>query len=111
MGSGHGHGPGALTATGRYRGRLGAVLAITAGIAVAEVCGALISGSLVLLADAAHMATDAAGVGLSLLAAYVATRPATDRATFGYPRAELLAATANALLQLGTAVLIGVDAV
>ena len=44
MGSGHGHGPGALTATGRYRGRLGAVLAITVGIAVAEVCGAVVSG-------------------------------------------------------------------
>ena len=55
MASGHGH---VLTATGRHRGRLGAVLAITLGIAVAEVCGALVSGSLVLLADAAHMAAD-----------------------------------------------------
>ncbi len=99
-----------LTATGRHRGRLGAVLAITVGIAVAEVCGALVSGSLVLLADAAHMAADAAGVGLSLLAAYVATRPATDRATFGYARAEILAATVNALLLLGMAVFIGVEA-
>ena len=78
MGSGHGHGPGALTATGRHRGRLGAVLAITVGIAVAEVCGALVSGSLVLLADAAHMAADAGGLGLSLLAAYVAARPPTS---------------------------------
>ncbi len=107
VGSGHGH---VLTATGRHRGRLGAVLAITVGIAVAEVCGALVSGSLVLLADAAHMAADAAGVGLSLLAAYVATRPATDRATFGYARAEILAATVNALLLLGMAVFIGVEA-
>jgi cobalt-zinc-cadmium efflux system protein len=110
MGTGHDHGPGALTATGRHRGRLGAVLAITATIAVAEVCGAIVSGSLVLLADAAHMAADAAGVGLSLLAAYVATRPATDRATFGYARAEILAATVNALLLLGMAVFIGVEA-
>jgi cobalt-zinc-cadmium efflux system protein len=86
------------------------VLAITATIAVAEVCGAIVSGSLVLLADAAHMAADAAGVGLSLLAAYVATRPATDRATFGYARAEILAATVNALLLLGMAVFIGVEA-
>jgi cobalt-zinc-cadmium efflux system protein len=113
MGTGHGHthGPGReLTATGRYRGRLAAVLAITVGIAAAEVIGALVSGSLVLLADAAHMAADAAGVGLSLLAAYVASRPATDRRTFGYARAEILAATVNALVLLGMAVFIIVEA-
>jgi cobalt-zinc-cadmium efflux system protein len=113
MGTGHGHthGPGReVTATGRYRGRLAAVLAITVGIAAAEVIGALVSGSLVLLADAAHMAADAAGVGLSLLAAYVASRPATSRWTFGYARAEILAATVNALLLLGMAVFIIVAA-
>ena len=113
MGTGHAHthAPGrGLTATGRYRGRLTAVLAITIGIAVAEVIGALVSGSLVLLADAAHMAADAAGVGLSLLAAYMATRPATDRRTFGYARAEILAATVNALVLLGMAVFIIVEA-
>jgi cobalt-zinc-cadmium efflux system protein len=113
MGTGHGHthGPGReLTATGRYRGSLAAVLAITVGIAVAEVIGALVSGSLVLLADAAHMAADAAGVGLSLLAAYVAARPATGRRTFGYARAEILAATVNALILLSMAVFIIVAA-
>ena len=113
MGTGHAHthAPGrGLTATGRYRGRLTAVLAITIGIAVAEVIGALVSGSLVLLADAAHMAADAAGVGLSLLAAHMATRPATDRRTFGYARAEILAATVNALVLLGMAVFIIVEA-
>jgi cobalt-zinc-cadmium efflux system protein len=111
MGTGHGHARGrGLTVTGRYRGRLTAVLAITVGIAAAEVAGALISGSLVLLADAAHMAADAAGVGLSLLAAYVATRPATDRRTFGYARAEILAATVNALVLLSMAVFIIVEA-
>jgi cobalt-zinc-cadmium efflux system protein len=111
MGTGHSHGPGRkLTATGRYRGRLAAVLVITIGIAAAEVIGALVSGSLVLLADAAHMAADAAGVGLSLLAAYVAARPATDRRTFGYARAEILAATVNALVLFGMAVFIIVEA-
>jgi cobalt-zinc-cadmium efflux system protein len=110
-GHGHTHGPGSkLTATGRYRGRLATVLAITVGIAAAEVIGALVSGSLVLLADAAHMTADAAGVGLSLLAAYVASRPATDRRTFGYARAEILAATVNALVLLGMAVFIIVEA-
>ena len=100
MGTGHGH---VLTATGRHRGRLGAVLAITVGIAVAEVCGALVSGALVLLADAAHMAADAAGLGLSLLAAWFASRPPTARRTFGYARAEILAAMANSLLLLAMA--------
>src|SRR5262249_29418011 len=107
MGTGHGR---VLTATGRYRGRLATVLVITVGIAVAEVCGALVSGALVLLADAAHVAAARAGVGLSLLAAYGAARPASDRWTCGYARAELLAATVNALLLLGLAVFILIEA-
>jgi cobalt-zinc-cadmium efflux system protein len=102
MPGGHDH-AGALTATGRHRGRLVAVMAISAGIAVAEIAGSVASGSLVLVADAAHMAADAAGVGLSVLAASVAARPASGRATFGYARAEILAATVNALLLLGMA--------
>src|SRR5262249_60636572 len=65
----------------------------------------------VLLADAAHMAADAAGVGLSVLAAYAAARPATGRRTFGYARAEILAATVNALLLLGLAAFIITEAV
>ena len=109
MSAGHGHAHGG-TATGRHRGRLVAVMAISTGIAVLEIAGALISGALVLFADAAHMAADAAGVGLSLLAAYFATRPATDRRTFGYARAEILAATANALLLLGMAAFILIEA-
>lgn len=110
MSASHDHAHG-LTATGRHRGRLAMVMAITAGIAAAEIAGALISGSLVLLADAAHMAADAAGVGLSLLAAFVAARPATQRRTFGYARAEILAATVNALLLLGLAAFIITEAV
>ena len=64
MQAGHGHGYGhgyGVTATGRHRGRLAAVMAISTAIAVLEVAGALVSGSLVLFADAAHMAADAAG--------------------------------------------------
>jgi cobalt-zinc-cadmium efflux system protein len=102
---------GELTATGRHRGRLSAVMAISAGIAAAEIAGAVVSGSLVLVADAAHMAADAAGVGLSVLAAYVAARPASGRATFGYARAEILAATVNALLLFGLAAFIIAEAV
>lgn len=109
MSPGHAHGTD-LTATGRHRGRLAVAMGISAGIAVAEVAGAVVSGSLVLLADAAHLAADAAGVGLSLLAVYFAARPATDRRTFGYARAEILAATANALLLLGMAAFILTEA-
>jgi cobalt-zinc-cadmium efflux system protein len=99
------------TATGRHRGRLRLVLAIIVAILAAEVAGGLISGSLALLADAGHMAADAAGIGLSLLAAHFATRPATASRTFGYARAEILAATVNALLLFGIAAFILVEAV
>jgi cobalt-zinc-cadmium efflux system protein len=104
----HAHG---RTITGEHRGPLTAVMIISAAIAVAEIAGAIITGSLVLLADAAHMAADVAGVGLSLLAVYVATRPATARRTFGYARAEILAAMANALLLLGMATFIVTEAI
>src|SRR5580700_3100094 len=109
-GSGHSHGRGP-TVTGSYRRALTVVLLISLGIAIAEVIGAILAGSLVLLADAAHMAADAAGIGLSLLAAWFASRPATDRRTFGYARAEILAAMANALLLLGMAALIFIEAI
>lgn len=93
----HGHG----TVTGRQRGRLAAVLAVTVAVLAAEIAGGLLTGSLALLADAGHLAADAAGIGLSLFAAYVAARPATTARTFGYARAEILAATGNALLLFG----------
>jgi cobalt-zinc-cadmium efflux system protein len=86
------------------------VMGLSTLVAVAEIIGTLITGSLVLLADAAHMAADAAGLGLSLLAAYAASRPPTDRRTFGYARAEILAAMANAVLLLGMAAFIIVEA-
>jgi len=99
---GHSHGAG-QTVTGSYRRALTVVLVISLSIAVAEVVGAIVTGALVLFADAAHMAADAAAIGLSLLAAWFASRPATGRRTFGYARAEILAAMANALLLLAMA--------
>ena len=105
---GHGHGH---TATGGHRRALTAVLLISSGIAIGEVTGAIITGSLVLFADAAHMAADAAGIGLSLLAAWFASRPATARRTFGYARAEILAAMANSLLLLAMAGVIFTEAI
>lgn len=99
---GHFHGRG-TTVTGSYRRALTVVLLISLSIAIAEVVGAILTGALVLLADAAHMAADVAGLGLSLLAAWFASRPATARRTFGYARAEILAAMANSLLLLAMA--------
>jgi cobalt-zinc-cadmium efflux system protein len=99
------------TATGSHRRALAIVLAISATIAAAEVIGALLTGALVLLADAAHMAADAAAIGLSLLAAWFAARPPTQQRTFGYARAEILAAMANSLLLLGMTVFIVAEAI
>jgi cobalt-zinc-cadmium efflux system protein len=107
---GHQHGRW-QTATGSYRRALTITLLISVGIAAAEVVGAIVTGALVLFADAAHMAADAAGVGLSLLAAWFAARPATDRRTFGYARAEILAAMANSLLLLAMAAVIFTEAI
>lgn len=98
---GHTHGPPAGTATSAYRGRLRIALGITLTVMVVEIVGGLASRSLALVADAAHMATDALGLGMALLAIHVAARPASDKATFGYARAEILAALANCLLLLG----------
>lgn len=106
----HAHGR-PQTVTGGYRRALTIVLLISVGIAAAEVIGAIVTGALVLFADAAHMAADAAGVGLSLLAAWFAARPATDRRTFGYARAEILAAMANSLLLLAMAAVIFTEAI
>lgn len=99
------------TATGRYRGRLMRAAVIVLIVLAAEVAGGLVTGSLALLADAGHMATDAAGIGLSLLAAHFATRPATNQRTFGFARAEILAATLNALLLFGVAGFILVESI
>jgi cobalt-zinc-cadmium efflux system protein len=101
MGAGHGHGHGGGTAAGAHRNRLALVLGITTTILIVEVIGGLVSGSLALLADAGHMLTDATGVALTLLAIWVAQRPPSSRRTFGFQRAEVLAALVNAVLLLG----------
>jgi cobalt-zinc-cadmium efflux system protein len=106
MGVGHDHGhvhgaPAGGTATAAYRGSLRVALAITLTVVVVEIAGGVVADSLALIADAAHMATDALGLGMALLAIHFAGRPASDQRTFGYARAEILAALANCLLLLG----------
>ncbi|MFF3662387.1 cation diffusion facilitator family transporter [Streptomyces olivochromogenes] len=106
MGAGHDHGhahgaPTTGTAAAAYRGRLRVALSITLTVMVVEIVGGLMADSLALVADAAHMATDAVGLGMALLAIHFANRPPSGNRTFGYARAEILAALANCLLLLG----------
>lgn len=75
-------------------------LAITTTFLVVEVVGGILANSLALLADAGHMATDAAALLLALFASWLAGRPATPRRSFGYMRAEILAAALNAAVLL-----------
>ncbi|WP_069812327.1 cation diffusion facilitator family transporter [Streptomyces sp. TP-A0874] len=108
MGTGHSHGhahglpPGATgTAAAAHRGRLRIALTLTLTVLFAELVGGLLTGSLALLADAGHMATDSIGITMALLAIHFANRPPSERRTFGLARAEILAALANCLLLLG----------
>ena len=82
-------------ARARSTAALGWALLITAVFAVVEVVGGLLAGSLALLADAGHMITDAASLGLSLFAVWMAARPADANRTYGWYRVEILAALAN----------------
>jgi len=88
------------TAAAKHSNRLAIALALTATYMVAEIIGGLITGSLALLADAAHMATDVVGLGLALLAIRFAARPATPQRTYGFLRMEVLSALTNAVILL-----------
>jgi cobalt-zinc-cadmium efflux system protein len=77
------------------------VFALTLSFLAVEVVAGLLTNSLALLADAGHMLTDAAGVGLALFAIWLGSRPPDPRRTYGYYRAEILAALANAMVLVG----------
>jgi cobalt-zinc-cadmium efflux system protein len=82
----------------RHKRRLWAVLALTASFLGIETAVALATGSLALLADAAHMLVDTGGLLMSLLAVWIAERPATPAKTYGYYRVEILAALVNGVV-------------
>jgi cobalt-zinc-cadmium efflux system protein len=86
-------------------------LALTAGFAVVEAVGGWLAGSLALISDAGHMVTDAASFVVALIATAVARRPPSQRASYGYARAEVLAAFVNAFAMLALIVWIAVEAV
>ena len=93
------------------RRRLAIALVIVGVFFVVEVVGAILSGSLALLADAGHMVSDVIGLTVALVASAIAARPATDRHTFGFQRAEVLGALANGVLLTVVAVSVAVEGV
>lgn len=93
------------------RGRLRIVLIITVTVLLAEVIGAAVSGSLALLADAGHMLSDVAGLTLAWFAALLAQRPATLARTWGYRRAEVLAAVGQAAVLLAVGGFVIIEAI
>ena len=105
----HDHGAPAVSAEERHA--LWIALALTASFALVECLGGWLAGSLALLSDAGHMVTDVAALSIALVAQRIARRPPTHRASYGYARAEVLAAFSNALLMLLVVVWISIEAV
>lgn len=103
----HAHG---IRGTGSRR-LLTISLCLTATVMLVQIAGAILTGSLALLADAAHMFTDASALVIALIASTVAARPADDRRTFGYQRAEVLGALVNAIILIILSVSVGIEGV
>lgn len=93
------------------RTRLLIVIPIVAVVLVAQLVGGLVTGSLALLADSGHLFSDLTGLVIAVVAIGIASRPATDRHTFGYQRTEILAALANGLILTVVAVSVGIEGV
>ncbi|WP_144873639.1 cation diffusion facilitator family transporter [Microbacterium sp. 1.5R] len=108
----HDHAPAAGGIRSASHRRLLAIsLTLTATIMLVQVVGAILTGSLALLADAAHMFTDASALVIALIAAAVAARPADDRRTFGYQRAEVFGALINAIILIILSGWVGIEAI
>ena len=103
--TGHSHGIGDATPRNRL------VIAITSSVFIIEVVGAIITGSLALLVDAAHMLTDVVGLAMAVTAAHLMNRPPTPKYTFGLQRTEVLGALAQAALLLGVGIFALVEGV
>jgi cobalt-zinc-cadmium efflux system protein len=108
VGTGHGHGH----AAGRHRGRLAASFVLIGAFFAVELVFALLSGSLSLLSDAGHMASDVVTLGAALVATRIATRPdTTGRRSYGSYRAEVFASLLAVALMLGVAAYVVIEAV
>ncbi|OUL25939.1 cation transporter [Nostoc sp. RF31YmG] len=97
MGHDHNHAPSEI----RHEKPLWWALALTGSFLVAEIVGAFVTGSLALLSDAAHMATDTLGLMIALVAVRLSRRPPDAKRTYGYARLEALGALANGVLLFG----------
>jgi len=102
-GGGHSHGPRIGSAGAQHQKPLAIAFGLTATYMVAEIVGGILSGSLALISDAAHMGTDTLGLGMALAAIQLAKRPAAGGRTYGTYRLEVLAAVVNGLLLFGVA--------
>lgn len=91
------------------RRRLRFAFVLTTLVLILEAVGGLLTGSVALLADAGHMLTDAGSLGIALFAARLSARPRTARKSYGYGRAEILAALANGLLLGGVSVGVAIE--
>lgn len=108
---GHSHGAGGHShGAGANKKALAVVLSFTLLYMVAEIVGAFITGSLALLADAAHMASDNVALGLALFAFWLSSKPATPNRSFGYKRGEILAALFNGVTIVAVSIWIFVEA-
>jgi cobalt-zinc-cadmium efflux system protein len=106
----HRHGPANAAHRVDDSKRLAIVLVLSAAYMVAEVIGGLAANSLALLADAGHMLSDVAALALSLFAFWIARRPATSRSSYGFYRAEILAALANGAALIAISIFVFVEA-
>jgi len=104
-----GHDHGIEVGAGR-RGALAGALAITLAYTIVEVVGGLLTGSLALLSDAGHMITDNVSLALALFAVWLAAKPASPQRSFGFRRAEVLAALANGVTLVAVAIWIFIEA-
>lgn len=94
-----------------HRGRLTAAFTITTAVLLAQVVGAALTGSLALLVDTVHLLTDAGGLAMALFAARLMERPASARRTWGYRRAEVIAALAQSAVLLAVGVYVLVEGI
>ena len=106
----HDHAPTGIRGAGSRR-LLAISLGLTTIVLVVQIVGAILSGSLALLADAAHMFTDAAALVIALVASSVAARPADDRRTFGYQRVEVFGALVNGVILVALSVWVAFEAI
>ncbi len=106
----HAHGHGHAQAIAAHERRILWVLVVTVMFMAVEAGGGLIAGSLALLADAGHMLTDAASLGLAWFAFRLGRRPADPQRSFGYHRAQVLAAFVNGTVLIAVVIGIAIEA-